>query len=75
MDFVFISDVLLFITMALVVIGLLFFAAITFKFEALAHENPDKKSEYHEKRKSILKFYLRTTLFVFILAIVTRFLL
>jgi heme/copper-type cytochrome/quinol oxidase subunit 2 len=75
MDFVFISDVLMFITMALVVIGLLFFAAITFKYEALAHENPDRTSEYRNKRKSLLKIYLRTTIFVFIMAIVTRFLL
>jgi len=72
MDYVFISDILIFITMALVVIGFLLLAGVVFKYEALAHEDPERAPEYRQRRKSILKFYLRAVILVFITAVVLR---
>jgi uncharacterized membrane protein len=71
MDWIFISSVFTFATIILVITGLVLLLFLTYKYEKLAAENPDDAASLRERRKTILKIYLRVVIIVFLAAIIT----
>jgi heme/copper-type cytochrome/quinol oxidase subunit 2 len=71
MDFGLISDILIYITMVMVLIGLILLVYVTLKFEQKASEKPEEASSFRERRRTILKMYLRVLILIFVLAVIT----
>ena len=71
MEYELISDYLSLATLVLVVIGFILLFYLTYKYEKLAFETPDRGSEFRMRKKKLLGIYLRAVILVFAAALIT----
>lgn len=74
MDYQFISYIFSIITIILVICGFILIIYITYKYEKKAYDDPKNAQIYQDKRKLILKTYIRLVIAIFIIALIASLL-
>jgi uncharacterized membrane protein len=74
MDYGLLSDIMAVLTIIMVFAGAILMVYLTYRYEKYAHNDPGEAEKYRERRKTILKTYLRVVILVFIVAVVAEIL-